>query len=1066
MIRTTSSRFLALVSTAAVCAITCTLTVVADDSTKPLVIRGAESVGAPVTPHVYDKNLAELPVVTPWRAGDPITEVPRRFYPPQAEGRGAVDPSPDPLADLQASVALRAMRGFTDPILAFDAVDFTGVHPPDPVGDIGANHYIHALNGSGGTTFVIYDKNGTVLAGPSRMDDIPDSSNPCSSGAGDPIILYDRAADRWFMQEFTQANDLCIYISQGPDPVNDGWYLYRYRQSNFPDYPHFGIWPDGYYTTTNESGPTPIYVFDRQSMLTGATARPQQRFTIPSLSGYGFQAATPADLDGDTLPPVGAGGIIMRHVDDEAHSASPNPDGDTLDLYTVTIDWDNPGNSTVVAQAPIEITEYNSWLVDYTTFYSVPQPNASQRLDPIREVILHRLQYRRFDTHESLVGVFPTNIDPATSGSSVNAGLRWFELRRIGGAGDWALHQEGTFDVGEPSENRFEGSIAMDEAGNMALAYSITRTEEPTVYPSIWYTGRLADDPASVMTQAEVEVAAGTNAQTSSGRWGDYASINIDPTDDCTFWYSGEYMPDDRWGTHISSFKFEQCGCLLANVFEPTNLAATVPGDNVIQLGWDDSATPEILEYEVWRGFEAGGPYEKIETVADTSIGMGSTGSYQYDDTSVSGASTYHYVVRASDGAACRSQFSTEVSATAIGLCTLNPSFAGLESATNAELLDCTINLAWVAGASRCSGNLSYSVYRSTDPQFTPAPSNRIAEGLDSLGYQDFDMLDSGTEYHYMVRAVDSVNDAEDNNTEIRSAAPSGPGGGSPQTIDSTDTPINIPDNDSSGITSTVTLAGFEPIADVEVDLNVTHTYIGDLIVEVTSPSGTTVRLHNRSGGTSEDIITVYDSLTEPDGPGIMSDFDGEGANGDWVLSISDNAGIDLGTLNSWSLVVTPMIPCDTTAALTAAFSAPMQVCVGQPVTFTDASTNAEAWSWDLDGDGIEDSTAANPTHTYTTAGTFDVELTVTRSGGSQEKATTKTVIAIESTSTVPGDADGDGLFDAADLGAWINELADGDGSAVADRCDHYATTDQVDADGDTTITTDDLAAAASLLFQ
>ena len=1053
------------VSLVVVIAISCALTAAADDS-KPLVIRGAESVGAPVTPQVLDVNLAELPTIVPWRAGDPITEVPRRFYPPEGAGRGAVNPLPDPLADLQASTPLQSMRGFTDPILAFEAVAFTGVHPPDPIGDIGPNHYIHALNDSGGALFAIYDKAGTLLAGPSKMDEIPDAGDACASGAGDPIILYDRDADRWFMQEFTQANDLCIYISQGPDPVNDGWYLYRYRQSLFPDYPHFGVWPDGYYTTTNESSSSgaPIYVFDRANMITGSTARPQQRFTIPKLSGYGFQAATPADLDGDALPPAGAGGIIMRHVDDEAHSGSPDPSGDTLDLYTVTIDWDNPGNSVVAAQTPIDITEYNSWFEDYSTFYSVPQPDATTELDPIRECILQRLQYRRFDTHESLVGVFPTNIDPATTGDSVNAGLRWFELRRSGGSGDWSLHQEGTFDVGEVSENRFEGSVAMDQSGNMAMAYSMTRTADPVVYPSVRYTGRLADDAASVMTQAEVEVATGTDPQTSSGRWGDYASINIDPTDDCTFWYSGMYMPGTRWATHVSSFKFEQCGCLLANVYEPTSVSATVPGDNEIHLEWSDSATPEIVEYEVWRSYDAGGPYQQIETLADTSLGTGSTGTYQYDDTTVSGASTYYYVIRASDGSACRSPFSTEVSATATGLCTLDPTFAGIETASNAELQDCTIDLTWSAGTSRCSGSLSYSVYRSTDPAFTPDPSTRIAEGVGTLTYQDYDMLGSGTEYHYIVRATDSVNDAEETNTEVRSAAPSGPGGGTPQTFDSTDTPISIDSNQS--YTSTINLSGLEPVADLEVAIDLTHTYIGDLIVELTSPAGTTVRLHNRSGGTAEDIITTYDSLTAPDGPGVMDDFNGETANGDWVLDFSDNAGGDVGALNSWSLILTPMVPCDTTAALSAAFTAPTHVCTGQVVAFTDGSTNAETWSWDLDGDGTEDSDLQNPTYTYATAGTYDVELTVTRSGGSQERAVVHTVTAIDSTSAVNGDADGSGVVDAADLAAWINELHDGDGSTAADRCDGFATTDQVDEDGSTTIESADLASAVPLMFQ
>ena len=182
---------------------------------------------------------------------------------------------------------------------------------------------------------------------------------------------------------------------------------------------------------------------------------------------------------------------------------------------------------------------------------------------------------------------------------------------------------------------------------------------------------------------------------------------------------------------------------------------------------------------------------------------------------------------------------------------------------------------------------------------------------MTGTSHNDSDNLVSGTEYFYVVRAVDQANSAEDTNTVEHSGTPTGPGGGS-TVFASTDTPIAIPDNNATGITSVLTVAGSGVISDIMVSVDITHTYIGDLIVELTSPGSTPVRLHNRSGGTTNNLVTTYDVPTTPDGPGVMSDFDTENANGDWELWVSDNAGIDTGSLNEWSLEITVDNPCTT----------------------------------------------------------------------------------------------------------------------------------------------------------
>ena len=132
-------------------------------------------------------------------------------------------------------------------------------------------------------------------------------------------------------------------------------------------------------------------------------------------------------------------------------------------------------------------------------------------------------------------------------------------MRRTGGpANPWVLHQEGTFggDTNSPPPNLFMGSVAMDGAGNIALGYNVS---SQTVYPSIRYAGRLAADPLGTLPQGEYTLINGT-AVNGSNRYGDYAAMSVDPVDDCTFWFTGEWNATGQWSTRIGAFKFDACG--------------------------------------------------------------------------------------------------------------------------------------------------------------------------------------------------------------------------------------------------------------------------------------------------------------------------------------------------------------------------------------------------------------------------------------------------------------------------------------------------------------------------
>ena len=493
----------------------------------------------PVYPTVFTGDLRDLPRAAAWEPGDPIVEIPRRSTRPTT-------PVTPPEPELDALLALQAARGEAGeaigaPILNFIGGPFSGVNPPDTVGDAGPAHYVQLINFTGGSEIRVYNKAGGLIVGPTALDSL--GTGNCANGLGDPIVLYDQFADRWLLSEFSSSgNRLCIYISQTGNPVSGGWWAYQFTATNFPDYPKYGVWRDGYYVGTNESNPA-AYALQRSAMLTGAAAI-GIRFTAPDLSGFPFQMLPPADADGSTPPPVGAPAVFLRHKDSEAHGSPGSPD--TVELFEFHADFVTPANSTYTGPIGINVTEFDSDLCGLVSFSCIPQGGGAL-LDPLREVVMHRPQYRHWANHQAIVGSFATDVN----GSNL-AGVRWFELRKT--AATWSLFQEGTYSLDAVS--RWMSSIAMDGDGNIALGYNAANA---ATFPGLRYTGRTAADPLGTMG-AETTLIAGS-ASNASNRYGDYASLNVDPYDDCTFWFTGEYNPAAQWSTRIGTFKFPPAEC-------------------------------------------------------------------------------------------------------------------------------------------------------------------------------------------------------------------------------------------------------------------------------------------------------------------------------------------------------------------------------------------------------------------------------------------------------------------------------------------------------------------------
>jgi hypothetical protein len=577
-----------------------------------IVVRGAET-GRMQGPWVINVDLRDVPQTPEWQPGDAIKEIPRRSYPPPGFTEPRVpDTPPDRLLARQPDPPEPYTMDFDVPLFSIDAQNFTGVTPPDTVGDVGPDHYIHAVNTSGGSSIRIYDKSIPPVALTTFvLDTLPGVPSPCNSGLGDPVVLYDPLADRWLLSEFSSSgNRLCVYISQTPNPVTGGWFVYQFQAPGFPDYPKYAVWPDAYYVTSNEGNSPPTYALDRVNMIAGLVPRPFQRFTAAPGLAFPFEALTPADLDGSDAPPAGAPGIVMRHRDDEV--TTPSTGNDFLDMWEFHVDFNTPANSTFTQLPSIAVSDFSSELCGISSFNCFPQPGVGTTLDPLREVIMFRLQYRNFGTHQALIGNFVTDADGEGGGDPLErGGIRWFELRKT--ASTWSLFQEGTY---SPDVNpRWMGGISMDGDGNIAVGYNVS---SGTVFPSLRYAGRLAGDPAGTLG-AESVLVAGT-ASNSSNRYGDYANMSVDPADDCTFWFTGEYNPLSQWRTRLGAFKFDSCGnAIPANnaVFDPALQAPScaAPGRSC------DSAATLVGRDTITNGAEPNQPNTIADSCADGTKG-------------------------------------------------------------------------------------------------------------------------------------------------------------------------------------------------------------------------------------------------------------------------------------------------------------------------------------------------------------------------------------------------------------------------------------------------------------
>jgi hypothetical protein len=492
--------------------------------------------GATVVPVQHDEStaLSSRPVDMPHGKGKPeITAHRVKQLPPlpprpfgKAGVKGVVQKTASKALDVVAPGGFPGIgdgKGYS-----VDAV------PSDTTGSIGSKQYVQWVN----EALQVFDRDGNSVYGPTLGRSLWSKfDGPCQNlNDGDPIVQYDKVAGRWVLSQFA-VNDgepfsECVAVSETDDATGK-YFRYAFSFDKFNDYPKFGIWPDAYYVTFNMfDGDTPlgskICALNREKMMAGQDA-PVQCFDTPE---FGL---LPADVDGTTPPPAGSPAYAM------------NLGTDSLNLWQIKIDWNDPTKSRFTGPVQIPVAPFD---IACATAPCIPQKAPGTKLQALGDRLMYRLVYRNFGDHESLLLNHSVRVNDQSKPASA---IRWYEIRDPQTAPK--LAQASTYAVGTTFA-RWIGSAAMDKKGNLLIGYSASSS---SISPAIRLAGRKAADPLNLLSK-EVNIASGKNVA-QGGRWGDYSNMSLDPLDDCTFWFTTEFMGETNksWQTRVVHTKFNDC---------------------------------------------------------------------------------------------------------------------------------------------------------------------------------------------------------------------------------------------------------------------------------------------------------------------------------------------------------------------------------------------------------------------------------------------------------------------------------------------------------------------------
>jgi hypothetical protein len=616
-------------------------------------------------------------------------------------------------------------------------------NPPDPVGDVGPNHYVRMSN----ATFQIFDKAGTSLGPSVNINTLfAGFGGDCQiENAGDPIVLYDQLADRWLLTQFTNSTGPgffnCVALSTSPDPLGT-YFRWAFATPTFPDFPKYGVWPNAYLISTREvnSGQIGALGVDRAAMIAGNPTPTLVEFRVPvnQFSGDGLY---PADIDGTRLPPAGAPGYFIGSMDNGGPYGAAE---DALNVWELNLNFTTPASSSFTLVKTVPISPYDTIYPCTGTQgrACIPQPGALGPLDILsyRQRPNNRAVYRNYGSYQSIV----TN--QSVEAATALAGVRWWELRNPGA--NAVLYQDSTFAPGVTDGlHRWMGSIAQDANGNMGLGYSTSSTAQ---FPGIRYTGRLESDPLNTMAQGEgvFVTGGGGNSQATIRRWGDYTSMNVDPTDDCTFWYVNQYFvaTGTQWSLRTGSFKFPECGT-------PSFGVAAVPLRQSVCVGANATIAIDTHAYSGFTGSAnlsaSGAPSGANVSISPATIAaVPGSANLTLSNTASVPAGDYTINITGQNGAQSRVrsvnvQFQSPISNA--------PTL--VSPAANANGVSVQPLLSW----SNVPQGQSYRVEVATDAAFANIVFSAPAVSLTSL--QLGPVLNNATRYFWRVRAANLCGD-------------------------------------------------------------------------------------------------------------------------------------------------------------------------------------------------------------------------------------------------------------------------------------------------------------------
>ncbi len=512
-----------------------------------------------------------------------------------------------------ASVEQRTLGTGPSPTLveSFDGlgVGFTGPqgraivrNPSDNSLAVGRDHIVQTVNSRlaifsrAGARF---DSTGRVLYGPVPTNTLfHGAGGACESrNSGDAVARYDQLAERWlvvmpvFQRSAWHADDppkpkpgaavlsrpvrvsqpgaatplhvpaaandsamvrapatrdsgayaMCYAVSTSPDPMGT-WYRYEFIRPLFPDYPRPAVWPDGWYIPTS-TGDDVIEkhacVADRTRMLRGEAAS-EQCVIIPDVNFLNN-----VDLDGRSLPPPGAPNIMLAAGGTQLRGMVRDT---VLQMWNFHVDWSDPSKTRVDGPLNVAVAPYEYMCGGQLT-KCVAQPGTDVRLDSQGDKLMARVVYRRIGNRESIIASHSVNT------SQGGGGIRWYELQ-VTPARGLRVAQQGTF--APDSTARWMASPAMDRFGNVGFGYSIGSA---TLFPGQRFTGRRSADAPGTLPLGEAVLVQGSASQTTTLRWQDYTQTAIDPRDDCTIWYVGDYLKTGvtAYTSRIGAFRLPKC---------------------------------------------------------------------------------------------------------------------------------------------------------------------------------------------------------------------------------------------------------------------------------------------------------------------------------------------------------------------------------------------------------------------------------------------------------------------------------------------------------------------------